>query len=137
MEQTLSTNVRILLIDDDPAEFEMISMQVDRLEDVARIKVDYAMSIEDGLRMLHDNTYNLVLLDNMLLPNNDFRETVPRIRGARYTGPIGIISNDISEGFFQEIEKYGADFRMSKQEIDVDALEYVVGEFTRDNSAPM
>ncbi|MCO6187482.1 response regulator [Rhizobium sp. L1K21] len=137
MTQAFDGKIRVLLIDDDPAEFEMISMQADRLAEGARIHIDYAMSIEAAIAKLAEGAYQLVLLDNMLLPNKDFRETVPQLRKARYTGPIGIISNDISDAFFQEIERYGADFRMSKQELDADSLEYVFLEFTRDNSAPL
>ncbi len=137
MNNVGQSKIKILLIDDDPTEFDTISLQLEQLKDRSRIVIDYAMSIEAGLNMLSEENYSLVLLDNMLLPNNDFRETVPQLRKARYTGPVGIISNDISEGFFQEIEKYGADFRMAKQELDPETLEYVVTEFTKDNSIPM
>ncbi|MGO7465224.1 hypothetical protein ACCS53_38405, partial [Rhizobium ruizarguesonis] len=52
--------------------------------------------------------FDLILLDNRLLPNADFLETVPELRGIGYTVPIGVVSTDISGGYFQEIAEGGS-----------------------------
>ncbi len=127
--------IGVLLIDDDPTEYEIIQYKLKKVEshDVA---VDFVSTLDDGLQKLAERSYDIILIDNMLPPHNDFRQTVPLIRKARYIGPIGIISSDISSNYFQSFSEFGADFRMSKQEVDARSLRYIFNEFTRDNSLP-
>lgn len=128
-------HIDVLLIDDDPTEFEIIQYNLGKI-DTHDVSVDYVATLEDAVARIGERPYDIILLDNMLLPHNDFRQTVPVIRKAHYIGPIGIISSDISGGYFQSFGEFGADFRMSKQEIDARSLRYIFNEFTRDNSVP-
>ncbi len=75
--------------------------------------------------------FDLILLDNRLLPNADFRETVPELRGIGYTGPIGVVSTDISGSYFQQFPDYGVDFRIGKDEIDARTLQYIIREYVK------
>lgn len=127
--------IDVLLVDDDPTEYEIIRF---KLADFGShdVSIDYVSTLEDAITKIGERNYNIVLMDNMLLPHQDFRQTVPEIRKARYIGPIGIISSDISGGYFQAFGEYGADFRMAKQEIDARSLRYIFNEYTRDNSVP-
>ena len=71
----------------------------------------------------------MVLLDNRLQPQLDFRETVPAIRHHGYIGPIGVISASLADPYFQDIEEYGADFRIDKTEIDPTAIDFILREY--------
>jgi hypothetical protein len=51
------------------------------------------------------------------------------LRGIGYTGPIGVISTDISDGYFQQFPDYGVDFRIGKDEMDARTLQYIIREY--------
>ncbi len=127
--------IDVLLIDDDPTEYEIIQYKLKKV-DSHDVAVDFVSTLDAGLEKLAERSYDIILIDNLLPPHNDFRQTVPLIRKARYIGPIGIISSDISGNYFQSFGEFGADFRMSKQEVDARSLRYIFNEFTRDNSLP-
>jgi hypothetical protein len=54
---------------------------------------------------------------------------VPRLREIGYTGPIGVISSDISDAYFQQFQEFGVDFRIGKDEIDYQALRHILSEY--------
>lgn len=135
MDEMRQMAIDVLLVDDDPTEFEIIKYKLDNM-DSHNVSIDYVTSLDDALDLIAKKKYSIILMDNMLFPHNDFRQTVPEIRKAKYIGPIGIISSDISGGYFQSFGEYGADFRMAKQEIDARSLRYIFAEYTKDNSVP-
>ena len=98
------TPVRVLLVDDDPAEHVLLRRKLEKAEGKA---VD-------------------------LVPNNDFRETAPQLRQAGFIGPIGIISSDISGKYFEQIREYGVDFKIGKDEIDRTVISFIVEEYTKE-----
>ena len=135
MDEMRQIAIDVLLVDDDPTEFEIIKYKLDNM-DSHNVSIDYVSSLDDALELIAKKKYSIILMDNMLLPHSDFRQTVPEIRKAKYIGPIGIISSDISGQYFQSFSEYGADFRMAKQEIDARSLRYIFAEYTKDNSVP-
>jgi DNA-binding NarL/FixJ family response regulator len=60
-----------------------------------------------------------------------FRQTVPKLRASGYTGPIGVVSMDVSDTYFQQFQDYGVDFRIGKDEIDVETLQHIIREYVR------
>lgn len=120
--------VNVLFVDDEFIEFRALKKKVAALVDPL-VAMEYAASVIDALEKLGSGRFDLILLDNRLLPNADFRETVPKLRGSGYTGPIGVVSTDISDGYFQQFPDYGVDFRIGKDEIDADALQYLIREY--------
>jgi CheY-like chemotaxis protein len=135
MDDIPNVHIDVLLVDDDPTEYEIIQYKLDNM-DSENVTVDYVSSLEEALQCIGNKKYSIILMDNMLFPHHDFRQTVPEIRKAKYIGPIGVISSDISGGYFQSFGEYGVDFRMAKQEIDARSLRYIFSEYTRDNSVP-
>ncbi|KRB58941.1 hypothetical protein ASE04_04400 [Rhizobium sp. Root708] len=120
--------VNVLFVDDEFIEFRSLKKKVaDQTE--PQINLDYAQSVDDALTKLGDVKFDLILLDNRLMPNSDFRETVPKLRGSGYTGPIGVVSTDVSDGYFQQFPEYGVDFRVGKDEIDADTLQHIIREY--------
>lgn len=122
--------VKVLFVDDEFVEFRSLKKKIGSLAEPA-VDIEYAQSIGDALEKIKGGRFDLVLLDNRLLPNADFRETVPELRGIGYTGPIGVVSTDISGSYFQQFPDYGVDFRIGKDEIDARTLQYIIREYVK------
>jgi DNA-binding NarL/FixJ family response regulator len=127
-EATRRNAVKEMFVDDEFIEFRSLKKKISDLSEPP-VDVEYSQSIGDALDKIRTARFDLVLLDNRLLPNADFRETVPELRGIGYTGPIGVISTDISGNYFQEFPDYGVDFRIGKDEIDVQTLQHIIREY--------
>ena len=128
VSQDATGRVRILMVDDEILEFKVLQQKMKSSPDYV-IDADFAQSIDDAVVRAKEVAYEMILVDNRLLPNNDFRETVPRLREIGYTGPIGVISSDISDAYFQQFEEFGVDFRIGKDEIDYHALRHIISEY--------
>ncbi|NLS02354.1 response regulator [Rhizobium sp. P32RR-XVIII] len=122
--------VKVLFVDDEFVEFRSLKKKIGSLAEPA-VDIEYSQSIGDALEKIKSSRFDLVLLDNRLLPNADFRETVPELRGIGYTGPIGVVSTDISGSYFQQFPDYGVDFRIGKDEIDARTLQYIIREYVK------
>lgn len=123
-----SDRVKILMVDDEILEFKVLQQKMKSSPDYT-IDADFAQSIEEAVERAKEVSYGMILVDNRLLPNNDFRETVPRLREIGYIGPIGVISSDISDAYFQQFQEFGVDFRIGKDEIDYQALRHILSEY--------
>lgn len=123
-----SERVKILMVDDEILEFKVLQQKMKSSPDYI-IDADFAQSIDEAVERARETLYGMILVDNRLLPNNDFRETVPRLREIGYTGPIGVISSDISDAYFQQFQEFGVDFRIGKDEIDYQALRHILSEY--------
>ena len=122
--------LKILLVDDDPAEHVLMKRTLEKV-DGPPLELEYVSDIGSAVEAVAGGGVDLVLLDNRLVPNNDFRETAPQLREAGFIGPIGIISSDISGNYFQEFPQFGVDFRIGKDEIDGTAISFIISEYTR------
>lgn len=116
------------MVDDEILEFKVLQQKMKSSPDYL-IDADFAQSIDEAVERTKETRYGMILVDNRLLPNNDFRETVPRLREIGYTGPIGVISSDISDSYFQQFQEFGVDFRIGKDEIDYQALRHILSEY--------
>ncbi len=133
----MTAKVHILLVDDDPAENIILSALMRKVASYA-ITLDYVETVEGALDFIRSSgaTLDMILMDNRLQPQADFRETVPELRRNGYIGPIGVISSSISDAYFQKIDDYGVDFRIDKAELDPTAIEFILQEYVkRDVSA--
>ncbi len=128
----MTATVHILLVDDDPAENVILSALMRKVTTFA-IKLDYAETVEAALDFIRASGVQLdmILMDNRLQPQADFRETVPELRRNGYIGPIGVISSSISDAYFQKIDDYGVDFRIDKAELDPTAIEFILQEYVK------
>ncbi|MXN44449.1 hypothetical protein GR138_04550 [Shinella kummerowiae] len=133
----MPAQVHILLVDDDPAENLIIGALMRKVTSYA-ITLHYVETVEDALGFIRSSgaALDMVLMDNRLQPQADFRETVPELRRNGYIGPVGVISSSISDAYFQKIDDYGVDFRIDKAELDPTAVEFILQEYVkRDVSA--
>lgn len=125
------TPVRVLLVDDDPAEHVLLRRKLEKAEGKA-VDLNYVGDIEAAVEKVKSGAIDMVFLDNRLVPNNDFRETAPQLRQAGFIGPIGIISSDISGKYFEQIREYGVDFKIGKDEIDRTVISFIIEEYTKE-----
>ncbi|UPA24994.1 response regulator [Shinella oryzae] len=128
----MAAHVNILLVDDDPAENVILSALMRKVTSYA-ITLHYVETVDGALDFIRSSgvTLDMILMDNRLQPQADFRETVPELRRAGYIGPVGVISSSISDAYFQKIEDYGVDFRIDKAELDPTAIEFLLREYVR------
>lgn len=126
----MPVTVNILLVDDDPAENVIMRALMRKVANV-EIKLHYVETVEAALEFIRsgDPQLDMILMDNRLQPQADFRETVPELRQNGYIGPIGVISSSISDAYFQTIDDYGVDFRIDKTELDPTAIGFIIQEF--------
>jgi CheY-like chemotaxis protein len=122
--------ISILLVDDDPAEYTIWKRMFESFEG-PELRLEHVEDIAAAISRVSDGGVDLVFLDNRLSPSQDFRDTAPELRKAGYTGPIGIISSDISGTYFREFREFGVDFRVGKDEIDANMIAFIVVEYTR------
>lgn len=125
---TESKDVHILFVDDNPDEFILMEWLCSRASSY-ETKLTCVPSIEEACDVIDKQTIDIILLDNKLHKNDDFRTSLPVLRGKSFVGPIGIVSSSIEPEYFQEFERYGADFRIGKNELDRNALGFIIDEF--------
>lgn len=125
----MTNPIHILLVDDDPAE-NLIMRGIMRKVTSAEIHLHYCETIDAALDFIKSGRIvSMVLMDNRLQPQADFRETVPAMRHQGFIGPIGVISSSVADPYFQKIEDYGVDFRIDKAELDPTAIEFILREY--------
>lgn len=125
----MQETVHILLIDDDPAENLILRGLVKKVSSF-RIDLHYCETIVEAIDYVRRGApLHLVLIDNRLKPESDFRENVPALRKQGFIGPVGVISAHLQDAYFQKFEEYGADFRIDKSELDPVAIEFIIREY--------
>lgn len=119
----------ILFVNDNPVERVLMEWLV-KSNVVTPTQLICASDIEGASKVLADNNNNIdiLFLDNELHTNHDFRASAAVLRSNAFTGMIGIISSSIEQYAFQEIEQYGVDFRIGKNELDRHALGFIINE---------
>lgn len=123
-----TTDLNLLFVDDDPNEFVVMDLLCKKADD-HKINLTCIHTIEEACQVLKDQDIDIILLDNQLLIESDFRKSVPQLRATEYTGPIGIVSSNVRTDYFKDIEKYGADFRIGKDELDRASVFHIINEF--------
>lgn len=134
----MAAPMHILLVDDDPAE-NLIVRALMRKVTAYAVDLHYVETVDAALDFIRAGSpkLDMILMDNRLQPQADFRETVPALRQNGYIGPIGVISSSISDAYFQNIDDYGVDFRIDKSELDPTAIEFIIREYcNRDGDPP-
>ena len=125
---TSTSTVTVLLVDDDQTEHLLFERKLAGFSNPA-IALGCVEDIDAAVRFLENERVDMILLDNRLTPRVDFRETAPKLRDAGFTGPIGLISTDISGDYFQSFPDFGVDFRIGKDEIDAQAITFIMAEY--------
>ena len=95
-------HTRLLLIEDDPADHELIRRSLRRSS--SPIQMTWARSLDDGLSQLQEAPFDIVLTD-LSLPDCRGLETVSRIRSREAEIPIVVLTTLRDEQIeFQSLE---------------------------------
>lgn len=114
---------RILIVDDNDHQHELFrcyAMTSDKVE------LTHAASLDEALEILNEAKPDIVFLDSRLVPYDDYRQTVPLIRDAGYTGKIIVISADVNEAIFLEAEQYSVESCLDKFAISLTNFDAVI-----------
>lgn len=120
----------VLMIDDDSFDHEIVSRTISRLDHL-NIDLIHSETLDDGIRVLSERDVDLVLLDNQLGPHIDIHFSLPKIRDAGFTNPVGILSSDVENATVDKFADLGADFRIAKDEFDGKSVEFLFTELSR------
>lgn len=93
--------LKILLIDDEPIE-ERITHQLLKRDYGLPFTLEYAQSIDAGMALLRDRTYDVILLDDRIAPNVTAVQTVPIIRDAAGVVPLILISSSLDASHLRD-----------------------------------
>lgn len=94
---------KVLLIDDNIHQHELFNCYAATAE---KIELKSAVDINEGMVSMMDKQPDVILLENHLELDETFKDSVPQLRAFGYTGPIVVISSDISNLSQQELEDY-------------------------------
>lgn len=109
-------NFRILLIDDDPQESQIIERILRTLTD-RPFKLDQVLKCSHAITRLNEESYDLVLLDNRLSTRMSARFSVPIIKETLGSAPLAVISNDTSPAYLQDPKTLGVDYIVDKSDM--------------------
>lgn len=129
---TQATKIKLLFVDDDPTEFDIMARLCRSMHN-QKIDLLCKHTVEEACDILGQQDIDMILLDNQLMMDDDFRSSAPKLRAQGYTGPIGIVSTNVRTDYFQDIEEYGADFRIGKDELDRPTILHIINEFAPKN----
>ncbi|EDQ31937.1 Response regulator of citrate/malate metabolism [Hoeflea phototrophica DFL-43] len=120
----------ILVIEDDETDYDIVRRNFSKVAGHA-FEIFHCVNVEDAIDLLSKKSIDLVLLDNHLGPEIDIRASLPRLRKAGYTNPIGILSSDVENETVEQFDSLGGDFRMSKDELDPKAIQFFLNELSK------
>ncbi|MBO6917015.1 MAG: hypothetical protein JJ858_01165 [Rhizobiaceae bacterium] len=106
---------KVLLIDDNIQQHELFNCYAASAE---KIELKSAVDIDQGMVSMMDKQPDVILLDNHLEFDETYKDSVPRLRAFGYTGPIVVISSDISNLSQDELEDYSVTNCAGKLDFD-------------------
>ncbi len=121
-----NTEKSVLIVDDSEMQLRLFEAYASTLT-----KASYkpAQALEAAVEQLDDGAPDLILLDNRLHPYDDFRQTVPRIRDAGYSGKIVVMSSEINHPMFLEAAEFDVADVVDKSEFNSRSFAGVIGRY--------
>lgn len=120
----------ILLVNDMPDDHVIMRRKFSSILG-QHIDVLTACTTSQAIKILQAEYVDLVLLDNHLMSEPNFRTSLPKLRQSGFTGPIGLVSSSIEKDETNDFEAHGADFRMGKDEIDAISIQFMLSEYLK------
>lgn len=112
----LPTSARILVVDDGPENRELVATVLGEFG----LTPDQAENGQIAVDLVHENTYDLILMD-MQMPVMDGFTATRTLREAGFTTPIVALTANAMRGFEQEVIAAGCTAYLTKP-VDIDAL---------------
>jgi len=113
--------IRILLIEDNPADASLVERYLDQSSSGSKFEVDWATRVADGRSRLREGGHDLVLLD-LSLPDSDGAETYRSVISDAGSVPVVVMTgrND-GEQALQAVREGAQDY-LVKDRVDADIL---------------
>ena len=111
----MNTNLKVLLIEDTPAQAELIREMLDGLHDPA-YNVDHVPRVATGVQRLKRQSYDVVLLD-LTLPDSEGPQGASKTIGAAGNTPVIVLTNQEDEETAALCVREGAQDYLIKREV--------------------
>jgi len=110
--------ISILLIDDEAWEEDLLSHLCEKVFG-GSFRLDYAALGSEAVKLLLENAYDLILLDNNLSHGFNAKFTTPILKEFSRNAIIAIISNNIHQDYLDDPGFLGVDHVLPKTHLDV------------------
>jgi len=116
-----SLKIRILVIDDDPADLRLVELALGWFSHTVDFSVEMASSLAEGLERLKEGNFDLVLLD-LGLPDSQGLKTLDKVHKAFVEVPLVVMTGLTDEDAGFEAIKKGASDYLVKGQFDKELL---------------
>ena len=120
--------MKILLVEDNPGDARLIQLMLEEI-DPTNYTVSHAGGLDEALRLLSEDSFDIVLLD-LGLPESLGLETFNRVHSQSQTVPIVVLSGFDDESFAAEAVSMGARGYLNKNKVDSDLLSHTIKDVT-------
>ncbi len=112
----LSSSIRVLMVEDSPEDIASISAMLES-SDAAEFDVTSTERVEDALRLLHRDNFNIVLLD-LTLPEGRGLDALARAKIAASSVPIVVMTREEDQTMALRALHQGAQDYLVKDKFD-------------------
>lgn len=117
LRQELPRLTHVLVVEDE-------TLDADRMKATLRVMFGYdlevrrAATLASAVDMVLERKPELVFLDDLLKPTDNALQSIPFLRRAEFTGPIVVVSGQVTRNRRQELIEAGADEVIHKDDVD-------------------
>ena len=112
---TQRSTVRVLLVEDNPADARLVEILLSEAGSSADFEVAHSERFAEALQRLEEATFEVILLD-LSLPDSSGLETVSRMRAAAPRTPMVVLSGqDDEEVAFRAVQQGAQDYLIKGQ----------------------
>lgn len=124
LEATLGQPLRVLLVEDNPADARMVQELLTEV-DAAAVLLTHAGELTEAVAHLRDGGFNVVLLD-LSLPDSQGMATLTRTRSAAAGASIVVLTGDQDEALAVQAVREGAQDYLVKGQVDGRLLHHAI-----------
>lgn len=107
----------VLVVEDEALDAERLTATL-RVIFGYELRIHLASTVGDAVDRVIESKPSLVFLDDILKPSTNALQTIPLIRGAGYTGPIIVISGQVTHSRRSGLLANGASDVIHKDDVD-------------------
>jgi DNA-binding NarL/FixJ family response regulator len=107
----------VLVVEDEALDAERLTATL-RVIFGYELRIHLASTVGDAVDRVIESKPSLVFLDDILKPSTNALQTIPLMRGAGYTGPIIVISGQVTHSRRSGLLANGASDVIHKDDVD-------------------
>jgi DNA-binding NarL/FixJ family response regulator len=107
----------VLVVEDEALDAERLTATL-RVIFGYELRIHLASTVGDAVDRVIESKPSLVFLDDILKPSTNALQTIPLMRGAGYTGPIIVISGQVTHSRRSRLLANGASDVIHKDDVD-------------------